>query len=562
MSDVLLVQQICKTPSISLGVLHEGQVIFRQSIGFGDVEGNQRANSDTSYLIGSCSKLFTSAALGLLVNDGTISWNDPLSKHLPNFNPIEDPEIGKKATIRDACRHSTGLANPNAVFLGPQGITTVKAEDHIAMVNCLPTSNSSGQRFNSWWYYSNAAFGLLSQVIEAASSTQFAAFLQQRLCKPLGLSQTLLSETSVQSNPNVAHPYVQKQDGSWSRIRTEVTSEKHAPVLACMGIRTSVNDTLKFCKAVVDCYQTESGSNSELEPATNLLADNPLKEITSLWGSWWGRPHDDGYDNNTAYTLGWVRTTMPTSALGMFSYNTVQGREDIVGRESESRTLYGHAGVTNGSLATIWVLPNSRSAIVVLSNAADAGDASDTTAQILLQALYDLKPPIDLLPALRASRDDRLKMHDDMIDTWKRNRDTNQYAATSIELIGTYVGLGTSVINIVKSDTSTSGLAVVFAGKEATHCQLEPYNTDALSFLPMHRHELLARGMIDWDYWTVGIFRFVREDEAERKGFVIGLRWKWDKYDYPGLWVKTSAGMSNAEYDAIIQKHSTFLKTE
>jgi CubicO group peptidase (beta-lactamase class C family) len=98
--------------------------------------------------------MFTATALGVLVADEKLSWNDTISNYLPSFNPINDPRIAEEATIIDACRHSTGLANPNVVYLGPEGTFSNSEGDHIVMLNALPTSNESGQRFRNWWYYS------------------------------------------------------------------------------------------------------------------------------------------------------------------------------------------------------------------------------------------------------------------------------------------------------------------------------------------------------------------------------------------------------------------------
>lgn len=73
MPDVQSIMNIAKAPSISLGVIHNGKVIFRRSIGLRDVESNLEAKSETSYLIGSCSKIFTATALGILVEDEKLS---------------------------------------------------------------------------------------------------------------------------------------------------------------------------------------------------------------------------------------------------------------------------------------------------------------------------------------------------------------------------------------------------------------------------------------------------------------------------------------------------------
>ena len=327
-----------------------------------------------------------------------------------------------------------------------------------------------------------------------------------------------------------------------------------------MGVSSSVNDMLVFCPAVLNCYDQEKGQDPP-QSFLGVSTVSPLKNIASgIWDSWWTRPCEDGFENESAYALGWFRTTMPTSALGSMSYNSIHRLKDTIGKESEARTLYGNHGVMNGAVSTVYVLPASHSAVVVLSNAADAGDAAETTSQILLQALFDLKPQMDLLPSLLKSRRTCLQQHDAMAREWESHRDVTKYHASSDDYVGSYLGLGALHIDIFKSDKSTSGLAVVFAHQEASRCELEPFNVDALSFLPTDRDERLRRGMLDWDFWTVGVFSFVREDTVSRKGPVVGLWWKWDEFDDAGLWVKVEEGMSEAQVNQVIERHGRFLR--
>uniref|UniRef100_A0A0B7KP92 Beta-lactamase-related domain-containing protein n=1 Tax=Bionectria ochroleuca TaxID=29856 RepID=A0A0B7KP92_BIOOC len=572
------VKDICEAPSVSFGVSYGGEPIFTKSIGLCDVENGQLANEHTSYHIGSCAKIFTSAAIGILVDEGKISWQDPVRKHLDDFDPVEDREIGKKATIRDVCRHSTGLANPNAVLMAPHGAPGIKSEEYMKMINALPTANEHGQRFNSWWYYSNAAYGLLGLVVKAVAGVDFATFLRTRICNPLGLKETLLTEHDVTNNSNLAHPYV-KRDGEWHKIYNGLTSEGNSHTLPSLGIRSSVSDMLLFGGAVMDRYAKEQQSQSEenetpqlrvpwsdrlwgLRQTLGLIAgsrENPLRQISYIWKSYWTRPCDDDFDNKTAYMLGWLRTTMPTAALPLLSYNSYPTKNEyIIGRKSPPQVLYGHSGCTNGSVATIYVIPQSGFTVVALSNAADAGDASNSTVQILLQAIYDLGPKVDLILSLKESREMKLKQHEDMINDWEKHRDVGKYNCNAEELVGTYHGLGASIIDIKQSNN----LAVVFGRQDRSRCELDRFNQYSLSFLPMDHKEILERAMIDWDYWTVGVFRFVREDETQPNSPVVGLRWKWDQYEDSILWVKQNDKdkMNDNYYKAVVKKHGKFLK--
>jgi CubicO group peptidase (beta-lactamase class C family) len=556
-----MIREICKVPSISFGVMHNGTVVFRESIGLRDVELNLDADSDTSYGIASCSKMITSTALAMLEEDGGLSWEDTIRSHLKDFQPSEDPEMGSKATIMDACRHSTGLANPVAVMVAPGNAINVTDEDYVAMVNALPTSNASGQRYVNWWYYSNAAFGLMAKVVEAVSNTAFPTFLRERILGPLAMKQTLLTRAEMEHNSNVARNYVQMNDGSWSRIADDFAPETSHALLACLGIRSSVNDLLAFFAAVLNRHDVEAG----FEPPQLLLngvSQNPLRGIKSMWNHWWTRPWEDGFDNEAAYLLGWFRTKMPSAAVGSMSYNFYRYLGDdkpymkyIIGKESEPRMLIGHNGIANGSVAAAYVLPETHSAVVVLSNAADAGDAAESTAEILLQALFDLQPRVNIVEATKDARDRCLEAYEKMLADWRRGRNISNYQGSPDDYAGTYVGLNVSKIHIVHSSSAAAKLAVTFGHDQGLKCDLVPYNDDALSFLPLKHDELLRRAMIDWDYYKVGIFEFVR-----RYGIVVGLWWQWDEHDYPGLWVKERNDMTNDEKADIIRELGAFRK--
>lgn len=78
MRDIDRVKDLCRVPSSLVGVLHADKVIFAKSLGLRDVEHKLEADCDTSYLLGSLSKMFASAALGILVDEGKISWHNTI----------------------------------------------------------------------------------------------------------------------------------------------------------------------------------------------------------------------------------------------------------------------------------------------------------------------------------------------------------------------------------------------------------------------------------------------------------------------------------------------------
>ncbi|KAJ5433193.1 uncharacterized protein N7458_012349 [Penicillium daleae] len=393
----------------------------------------------------------------------------------------------------------------------------------------------------------------------------FSEFLQKRIFQPLRMFQTNIMGNGSGIDLNIAHPYVRLSDGTWSKIENCPTSREHGPFLASMGMSSSVNDMLSFMAAVMNQYDEER----EVDVPQRLIkarSTNPLYQIGPMWNYWWTRPVNDGFENDTAYTLGWHRTTMPTAALGIGSYNrhadvekSYLDAKTILGKDSEKRTLYGYNGIVNGFVATAYIFPEARTAIVTLSNAANAGDAGETASRIMLQALFRLKPRVSTLQPLRDARDRCLRAHETMVADWQHGRDTARFIGASKDFIGTYVGLNTIRISIlaIESDDANESirLSVVFGDNPASKCALEPYNADMLSFLPLSREALLSRGMLAWTNYKMGIFDLVRDEEDVE---VAGSWWQWEPYDYPSLWVRDQAGMGPQQIQEVLDKFGQF----
>lgn len=147
-----------------------------------------------------------------------------------------------------------------------------------------------------------------------------------------------------------------------------------------------------------------------------------------------------------------------------------------------------------------------------------------------------------------------------MVQDWEVHRDVPKYSVDPEDFVASYLGLGALRLDIIKSEESSGGLAVVFTHQECSRCELEQFNADALSFLPIDRDKGLRRGMLDWESRKVGVFNFVRENEREREGPVVGCWWKWDEHVYVRLWAKVKEDMSDAQIARVIEKHGGFLK--
>ncbi len=95
-------------PGVAVAVVKDGRVVLAKGYGVRRLGAAEPVSPATLFAIASNTKAFTAAALGLLVEDGTLAWDDPVSRRLPAFQ-MYDPYASREMTIRDLLTHRSGL---------------------------------------------------------------------------------------------------------------------------------------------------------------------------------------------------------------------------------------------------------------------------------------------------------------------------------------------------------------------------------------------------------------------------------------------------------------------
>ena len=106
-----LVQNTLKTfdvPGMSVGVIKDGKVIYSKGFGVRSLTSKQPMDDTTLVGIASNSKGFTCTALAILADEGKLSWDDKVSKYIPEFQ-MYDPYVSQNVTIKDLVTHRAGL---------------------------------------------------------------------------------------------------------------------------------------------------------------------------------------------------------------------------------------------------------------------------------------------------------------------------------------------------------------------------------------------------------------------------------------------------------------------
>ncbi|KAI1137570.1 beta-lactamase/transpeptidase-like protein [Hypoxylon sp. FL0543] len=533
------IRKECGVGSISVGVLHEGKVAYTGSVGFRDREEMEKPDTRTLYTLCSISKSFIAAAIGILVDQGECKWTDPVGPYLPEFHPNGDIRVSTEATFNDFLRHSGGLANPVVTFLGPKGKVLVPEKDFINVLNDTPTGNERfGPYYNRTWEYSNVSHGLMALVIERLSGERYANFISERILKPLGMHDTVVYKSRLSDDTNIAHSYVQLSNGLWYKQPDhEWTDEENTPVLAIVGIRSSIKDLLIWCAATMDA---QWGRGSKALQALDGINTNPLRQTNSILNDYyWSRPNRDDLQNPCNYHLSWLKCVMPSSMVHWGSWNKTladNGNESqeyinshILGRKSLRRDLYKITGIGFCGTGSVNLFPGSMSAVVVLSSGLNVGDPSDFGAAVMMQALFELEERIDILPMVSYEREARLKDWQSLVSDWTAHRDVSMAEHPPKEYVGRYTGLGITLT--IRERSSGGGLEVIFNEREDIAQGLEHYNEDMYSYQPTDRDEWLKGCWLDWDYFMVGVLHFRRSVSGQ----ITGVSWTWERGCDPAL---------------------------
>jgi len=176
----------CVSPSIAVGVMKRGRMIYAKAFGMANLETGTPATANTIYKIGSNTKQFTASAILLLQEAGALSVDDPLSRHLPDFPHAAD------VTLRQMLTHTSGLGNFTNTH-PPDKIVQMSRLDYDQKA-LLEAMAATDPLFvappGAAWSYSNTAYVLLGIVVEKVSGVPWGSFLKTRLFGPQGLSDT------------------------------------------------------------------------------------------------------------------------------------------------------------------------------------------------------------------------------------------------------------------------------------------------------------------------------------------------------------------------------------
>ena len=190
-----------ESPGAAIAVIKDGAVVYKRGYGSANLEYNVPITPQTVFHVASVSKQFTAFAITLLANQGKLSLDDDIRKHLP-----EVPDFGKKITIRHLIHHTSGLRD-QWTLLGMAGwrLDDVITKEHIMkMVRHQKELNFDPGAEN---LYSNTGYTLLAVIVERVSGQSFREYTEANIFKPLGMTNTHFHDDHERIVKNRAYSY-------------------------------------------------------------------------------------------------------------------------------------------------------------------------------------------------------------------------------------------------------------------------------------------------------------------------------------------------------------------
>lgn len=280
------------SPGLAVLVRKDGRTMFERSYGVRELRTRAKIDAHTNFRLASCSKQFTAMSIMLLVHDGKLRYDRPLTELLPDF-----PAYGKAITIRHLLNHTSGLPDYEDLMAAAEQrehstIWTETNQIQDGEVLKLLEQESAWKFLpGTQWSYSNSGYVLLGLIVAKASGKSFAEFLHDRIFAPLQMRNTLAYVKGKGEVANRAYGH-SKSASSWKETDQSPTSA----TLGDGGIYSSLEDLAKWDDALAShTLLTESEMQPALTPATLTGGAQPV----------WPADADRPQGTPASYGFGW-----------------------------------------------------------------------------------------------------------------------------------------------------------------------------------------------------------------------------------------------------------------
>lgn len=310
--------QIFNVPGVAVGIVIDNQILLSQGYGVRNVDEDLPVTERTLFPIASCTKAFTALALGQLVDEGKVAWDDPVIKYIPEFR-LFDQERTDQVTIRDLLTHRTGIPRHDTIWVFAE---MNRKEEVIGRMPYFEPICGLCQEF----HYNNLMYTIAGIVIERITGQSWEEVIVDQVFRKLEMGDSNTSLSELQDNKDFSLPYAEI-DGVIKRV----PFLNPAVVNPAGGINSNIIDMMKWAR-----LQLSDGNLVRLQTLQELHA----KQIFIS---------DKEEDFDQYYGLGWF--------IGKY----------------RGHDIISHGGGLDGFISEVILLPTEKLGIVILTNSCTGG---------------------------------------------------------------------------------------------------------------------------------------------------------------------------------------------
>ncbi len=234
-------------------VATKDRILHLGAVGKTDLAKDRKMRTDDIFWIASMSKPITAVCTAILVDDGKLTFDDPLAKHLPEFAGLivnengQAVKLSRPVTLRDVLTHTSGFGEMTTRL---PHLTLAETSRKLAQQSLL---FQPGTR----WSYSTAGIDVLGRVVEVASGMPFDQFLQERVLDPLGMKDTSFW-IAPEKGSRWAHSYRwnaqanRLEETTIPYLYKTAATDRERPPLGGAGLFSTAEDVAKFYQMMLN----------------------------------------------------------------------------------------------------------------------------------------------------------------------------------------------------------------------------------------------------------------------------------------------------------------------
>ena len=348
-ADVARSMKTFEVPGMAIAIVKDGKVIAARGFGVRKLGEPTPVDGKTLFEVASNSKVFTAVALAMLVDEGKLAWDDPVTKHLPDFQ-MYDAYVTREMTVRDLLVHRSGLGlGAGDLLWWPT--TQFTTDEIIYKLRYIKPATS----FRSAYAYDNLLYIVAGKIIAQKSGKSWGETVRERILKPVGMATTTTSLAENAGNLNLAH--------SHSKINGKISVVKPVPAdnaVGAVGINTNAEDIARWMTVLMDGGVTGKDVAGK---EVRLYSDKQSREI---------------FTPQTPMKISDGNPKLAATRPNFFSYGLGLQLRDYKGRK-----VALHGGALLGFYSRVVMVPEEKLGIAILTNAESGGAMTSLQYRIL-----------------------------------------------------------------------------------------------------------------------------------------------------------------------------------